>query len=175
MKILIIRFSSIGDIVLTTPVVRCVKTQLPDAEVHFLTKRAHRRIAKHNPYIDKHFYLRRSLSDTIKELRRYEYDYIIDLHNNLRSAFVKVLLTGKSYAVRKLNFEKWLLVNLRINWLPNTHLVDRYMETVSNLGVHNDGEGLDSFIARFFFSLYGFGAIATTVYYNEYARNYTQN
>ena len=146
MKILIIRFSSIGDIVLTTPVIRCVKTQLPEAEVHFLTKRVHRKVVKDNPYIDKQFYLRRSLTDTLKELRRYDYDYIIDLHHNLRSTFVKLMLKGKSYSVRKLNYEKWLLVNFKINRLPHLHLVDRYMETVRDLGVYNDGEGLDYFI-----------------------------
>jgi ADP-heptose:LPS heptosyltransferase len=53
MKFLIIRFSSIGDIVLTTPVVRCLKQQVPGAEVHYLTKENYRGLVSNNPYVDK--------------------------------------------------------------------------------------------------------------------------
>ncbi len=53
MKFLIIRFSSIGDIVLTTPVIRCLKKQVPDAEVHFLVNDSFSSVIEHNPYIDK--------------------------------------------------------------------------------------------------------------------------
>ena len=69
-KILIIRFSSIGDIVLTTPVFRCIKKQLPDAEVHFVTKQQYRIVTETNPYIDKFFYLADELTDLIKELKK---------------------------------------------------------------------------------------------------------
>ena len=68
MKVLIIRFSSIGDIVLTTPVPRCIKTQL-HAEVHFATKRQYHAILEHNPYIDKLFLLDDKLNDLIDQLR----------------------------------------------------------------------------------------------------------
>ena len=53
MKILIIRFSSIGDIVLTTPVLRCIKEQKPETEIHFLTKKAYINVIAENPYIDQ--------------------------------------------------------------------------------------------------------------------------
>ena len=53
MKFLIIRFSSIGDIVLTTPVVRCLKTQLPFSEIHYLVKPKFKTVMEPNPYIDK--------------------------------------------------------------------------------------------------------------------------
>jgi ADP-heptose:LPS heptosyltransferase len=54
-KILVIRFSSIGDIVLTTPIVRALKTQLPACEIHFITKKAFAGILEHNPNIDHLF------------------------------------------------------------------------------------------------------------------------
>ncbi len=146
MKILVIRFSSIGDIVLTTPVVRCLKKEFPESEIHFLTKRVYKSIVKENPYIDQFYYLRKSLSETITDLRRNEYDYIIDLHHNLRSTFVKRMLKGKSYSFHKLNIEKWLYVNFKINKLPMIHIVERYFDTVRHLGVRDDGEGLDFFI-----------------------------
>ena len=61
-KILLIRFSSIGDIVLTTPVVRCIKKQLPDVELHVLTKAAYHPIYAANPYINKVYSM---LSETL--------------------------------------------------------------------------------------------------------------
>lgn len=146
-KILIVRFSSIGDIVLTTPVIRCLKQQLPDAEVHFCTKKAFRSIIDHNPFIDKHHFLNESVWDLIRQLRAERYDYIIDLHNNIRSNLIKSALNVPSFTVHKLNLRKWLYVHWKINTLPNQHIVDRYMATVRRLGVTNDELGLDYFIA----------------------------
>jgi len=84
-KFLIIRFSSIGDIVLTTPVIRCLKQQVKGSIIHFATKQQFMPVIKANPYIDRILCLNNSLSDLIKELKAEKYDYIIDLHHNLRS------------------------------------------------------------------------------------------
>jgi ADP-heptose:LPS heptosyltransferase len=146
MKILVIRFSSIGDIVLTTPVVRCLKLQKPHAEVHYLTKSAFRSIIETNPYIDKFHFLEENLDEVIEELRKEKFDVIIDLHKNLRTLKVKKALNVQSYSYNKLNTQKWLLVNFKINFMPDQSIVERYMETVKPLGVHNDGKGLDYFI-----------------------------
>lgn len=146
MKILVIRFSSIGDIVLTSPVVRALKTQLMDSEIHYLTKRKYEGILTSNPYIDKLFLFDKDLNQIIGELRKEKYDYIVDLHNNLRTQIIKVSLTTKSLSFNKLNWEKWLLVNLKIDKLPSLHIVDRYLETVKSLGVKADALGLDYFI-----------------------------
>lgn len=146
-KILMIRFSSIGDIVLTTPVIRCVKKQLPGVQLHYLTKYAFRATVEHNPYIDKLFFWDKSKALLFHQLREEEYDVIIDLHHNLRSLRVKSALKGlPAYSFHKLNVEKWLLTAFKINRLPPLHIVDRYMATVAALGVVNDGAGLDYFI-----------------------------
>lgn len=146
MKVLIVRFSSIGDIVLTTPVIRCLKKQIENIEIHFLTKNYFYSVIENNPYIDKIYTINSEIKTIIPQLKEEEYDYIIDLHNNLRTNIVKNKLKTKSYSVNKLNFKKWLLVNLKINIMPKIHIVDRYMQTVAKLGVVNDGEGLDYFI-----------------------------
>lgn len=146
-KFLILRFSSIGDIVLTSPVIRCLKEQVPGAEVHFLTKRAFAPVLAHNPYLDKHYLLDDRDELPIAELRAEGYDALIDLHHNLRSLRVKSALRVKSHSFRKLNMEKWLRVNLKIDRLPRIHIVDRYLETVASYGVRNDGKGLDYFIS----------------------------
>jgi ADP-heptose:LPS heptosyltransferase len=147
MKILIIRFSSIGDIVLTTPVIRCLKHQT-GAEIHYLTKKSFENILSSNPHIDRVFTIEKKVSEVIKTLKSMNYDYVIDLHKNFRSLQVKAALKAKSYSFDKLNVEKWLMVKLKINILPPKHIVDRYLETVSPLGVKNDGQGLDYFIPQ---------------------------
>lgn len=148
MKILIIRFSSIGDIVLTTPVIRCVKQQLNNVEVHYLTKKSFESILNSNPYVDKLHLLEGKLSKTITELKAEKFDYILDLHNNIRTRLIKLQLGVKSKSFDKLNLKKFLLVNFKINTLPSLHIVDRYLETASFLGVKNDGKGLDYFFKK---------------------------
>lgn len=145
-KILILRFSSIGDIVLTTPVVRALKRQLPNAEIHYCTKKSFRSILEYNPYIDKVHSLGESLNELISELKTEEFDFVVDLHNNLRTRIIKARLGRPSGTFDKLNFRKWLLVNLKYNAMPNVHIVERYLEAAKKLGITNDGEGLDYFI-----------------------------
>ena len=145
-KFLIIRFSSIGDIVLTTPVVRCLKQQYPNAEVHYATKKAYKTLLENNPYIDKIYTLEKNLNDLVKQLKSEDYDYIIDLHNNLRTSIIKFRLGVKSFSFDKLNFQKWIFVKFKKNIMPNVHIVDRYLKTVESLGVKNDNQGLDYFI-----------------------------
>jgi len=147
-KFLILRFSSIGDIVLTTPVIRCLKQQVKDAEVHYALKNNFADVLAHNPYVDKKFFLENNLSALIAELKKEKYDYVIDLHHNQRTFLIKRRLGVKSFSFNKLNFKKWLLVNFKINRLPDISIVDRYMETVKSFGVKNDGRGLDYFISK---------------------------
>jgi ADP-heptose:LPS heptosyltransferase len=146
MKFLIIRFSSIGDIVLTTPVVRCLKTQVVTAEVHYLTRQSFAPIFTANPYIDKMHYLHNDFPRVIEQLQQEDFDYVIDLHHNIRSLKVKRGLGKQAFPFNKLNIQKWLLTAAKINTLPDAHIVDRYMQTVSAFGVKNDGRGLDYFI-----------------------------
>lgn len=141
-----IRFSSIGDIVLTTPVVRCLKQKYPQAEVHYLTKVAYGPMLTSNPYIDRLFYLNDDLAEVTEQLRKEKYDHVVDLHNNIRTMRVKKALKVKSYAFPKLNFKKWLLVNLKMDVMPDKSIVERYFEAVRPLEVYNDGKGLDYFL-----------------------------
>ena len=149
MKFLIIRFSSIGDIVLTTPVIRCLKKQVPNAEVHFLTKEAYRGLVAYNPYIDKIQVLSSSWDLMMHQLQYEAYDYVIDLHHNLRTLRIKkALTTAKSFSFDKLNIHKWLLTAFKINRLPDIHIVDRYLATLKDFNVVNDGQGLDFFMSE---------------------------
>jgi ADP-heptose:LPS heptosyltransferase len=145
-KILVIRFSSIGDIILTTPVVRCVAKQLPGTEIHYLTKKDFAPILAKNPYINKVIAFEGSLRQLIPILRAEHYTHIVDLHKSLRSFFILVRMFKSFSTFRKLTFRKWLLVTFRINIMPEIHIVGRYLGAVKHMGVSDDGKGLDFFI-----------------------------
>lgn len=147
-KFLIIRLSSIGDVVLTTPVIRCLKEQVKESEIHFLIKKQFLPVISANPFIDKIHCLDNSLSSVIKIIKEENYDYIIDLHNNIRSYIIKFRMGIKAFTVNKINLRKWLIVNFKINLLPDIHMVDRYMQTVHFFGVQTDGKGLDYYISQ---------------------------
>jgi heptosyltransferase-2 len=148
MKFLIIRFSSIGDVVLTTPVIRCLKTQVNNASVHFLIKPQFKTVIYQNPYLDKIHELNDDWTEMINELKAEKFDYIIDLHHNLRTLRVKKDLNIPSVSFNKLNFRKLVFVKLKWNVMPQIHIIDRYMETVKQFGVYNDGAGMDYFIPK---------------------------
>jgi heptosyltransferase-2 len=146
-KILIIRFSSIGDIVLITPVLRAIKEQFDGAtEVHVLTKRSYATVLDANPNITKLHTIEKTVQEVMSQLKGEQYDYIIDLHNNIRSRVVKKTLKSLSFTVKKYNIQKWLWVNFGINRMPQNHIVDRYLETLKDCGVKPDEGGLEYYI-----------------------------
>jgi len=147
-KILVIRFSSIGDIVLTTPVIRCLKNQLQEVEIHVLTKKKFSNLYKTNPYINKVYEFDDSLKRNIEELKIEHYDYVVDLQKNKRSVRVTRALGRLHASFPKLNFRKFLLSTFKINIMPDIHIVDRYFKAVEKLGVKNDYQGLDFFISE---------------------------
>ncbi len=146
MKFLVIRFSSIGDIVLASPVLRCLKKQVATSEVHFLTRTSFKAVTEGNPYVDRFFYFDRDIHAVIEELKQQDYDYVIDLHNNFRSNQVKKALGKTSHTIDKLNFKKFLLTRLHIDRMPGRHITLRSLDTVAPFGVKDDGGGLDYFI-----------------------------
>lgn len=146
-KVLIVRFSSIGDVVLTTPVLRCVHEQL-GAEVHFLTKATYAPLVAHNPHVYKVHQLEHSLRALLPQLRREQFDVVVDLHKNWRSHQVRWVLRKPVLSFDKLNFQKWLLVNFKWDLLPRKHLVQRYQAAVAPLGVRDDQYGLEIFLPQ---------------------------
>lgn len=148
-KFLIIRFSSIGDIILTTPVIRCLKKKYPDCEIHYLTKKTFSGIVEANPNVTKVHRLKNDFKETIWQLKNEKFDHIIDLHHNLRTMRIKKALKKIPFhSFNKLNMQKWIYTNFKMSLMPHKHVVDRYMETVESLGVVNDGAGLEYFIPQ---------------------------
>lgn len=149
MKVLVIRLSSIGDIVLTTPILRAIKEQLPDTELHFLTKKANEQVVACNPHLDKvHIYDSQNKKFLFKALQAEKFDAVIDLQKNYRSKQVVHTLKVVSSSFNKLNFLKWMCVRMKLNFLPDVHIVERYFDAVLDLGVLNDQKGLEFFIPK---------------------------
>ncbi|MES2690501.1 MAG: glycosyltransferase family 9 protein, partial [Bacteroidota bacterium] len=123
-----------------------MKKQLPGAEIHYLTKPAYQNILEHNPYIDRIHVLDKPLLRKLAELKAMGFDFIIDLHNNLRTRVIKSGMDVPAFSFEKLNIEKSLLVQFKVDMLPDLHIVDRYMQTLSAFAIKNDGEGLDYFL-----------------------------
>jgi ADP-heptose:LPS heptosyltransferase len=145
-KFLIIRLSSIGDIVLTSPLVRCLKKQVENAEIHFVTKSKYSDLLAGNPYIYKIHFLNDHFGELLKELKSEKADYIIDLHQNFRSLWIKRYLGISSFSFNKLNLKKWIRIRFGIDLLPAQHVVERYFRTISSFHVVPDDKGLDYFI-----------------------------
>jgi ADP-heptose:LPS heptosyltransferase len=144
-KVLVIRFSSIGDIVLTTPLIRCLKAQT-GVEIHFLVKKQYRQILEPNPSISRVWIYDDNFAAVLPQLKAENFDHILDLHKNYRSLYVKMMLRKPSTSFPKLNMKKWLLVNLKKDLLPDIHIADRYFAAARSWGITNDGKGLDYFL-----------------------------
>ena len=145
MKILIIRLSSLGDIVLTTPVIRWLKEQ-QEAEIHYFTKSIYKSILEHHPYISTIHVLKSELSPSIKALKKENFDLIIDLHKNIRSRRVVNALHKLSLSYNKLSFQKWLYLKFDINYLHKSQVTERFLKGLSSLGIKDDGKGLDFYL-----------------------------
>ncbi|RYG23039.1 MAG: glycosyltransferase family 9 protein, partial [Chitinophagaceae bacterium] len=136
------------DIVLASPVFRCVKKQLPDAVVHLATKESFKMVTASNPYIDAFHYYNNDLAAFIKELKDEDFDYVIDLHNNIRSTRIRKALKKKTFVIDKQNIKKFFLTEYSAKFLKIRHITERSLDTVAKLGVSNDGLGLDYFVAK---------------------------
>lgn len=141
MKILVVRFSSIGDIVLTTPILRVLAQN--GHEVHFLTKKNYSQVLEGNPHITKIHFLRDDWNLMLDSLRKERFYHIVDLHRNLRSARLKIQLGIRHSTFSKINWQKWLAVHIHEKFLPEVHIVDRYFQALKPLSLEKDGLGLE--------------------------------
>jgi heptosyltransferase-2 len=145
-RIIIIRLSSLGDILLTTPLIRSIKKQYENIKIDFLLREEYKDTLSYNPYINKlYFYQRNDNSKVFESLSSSKYDLCIDLQNNLRSAKVVSLLNCSNVKFQKHTIDKFLLVNFKINRLRDLPSIPvRYASSLK--GFQLDDEGLDLFL-----------------------------
>lgn len=144
-RLLIIRLSSLGDILLTTPVVRSIKKQHPSIEIDFLIRKEYKDTLSYNPYISNLFFYeneKEKLKPLTAKLMERKYDLVADLQNNLRSRSMISFLNRPAIRFKKHNLDKFLLVNCKINRLKEcTPITTRYAQVFDNLRL--DDEGLE--------------------------------
>ena len=146
LKILCIRLSAIGDVVVCTPVFRALTQQL-NAEVHVLTKPTPAQMLESSPHVHKIIHWQKD--GLIAQLKAEGYDLVVDLHCNLRSHTLRLALGVPSLGYRKRNLAKRLLSN-GIDWLGGEHILDRYFKALAPLGIQYDLAGLDYFAEKDF-------------------------
>lgn len=142
--------SSIGDIVLTTPLIRSFKKKFPGSSLDFVVRKEFAELLRHNPHIDTlHEFDTKTgiagLRSLANRLRHAGYDLVIDAHDNLRSRFIRRRCKGrKTVRIRKRIIPRFFLIQCKWNlYRDHVHVVDRYIEPVEFLGVSNDNEGLE--------------------------------
>jgi heptosyltransferase-2 len=151
MKILIIRLSSIGDILLSTAFIRQTRQAFPEAEINFIIKKRFSDLIRFNPHIDNIFEYddekQTRPSEFVKLFKSIEYDYIFDLHNNLRSIYIRNKINAKNrFYIRKDKFAQTALVQFK--WHLYTKLKsipERYSDVGLKAGIADDGKGLEIF------------------------------
>jgi ADP-heptose:LPS heptosyltransferase len=146
LKALVICGASISDVVFATPVIRALKVQLDDVEVHVLVETSAAFILDENPYVDQIHFFNPSFWESRKRLGVEKFEFVVNLREDWFARLLSFFIGKKTYSLKSLWWKKWLMVNLKIEQLPNTHLVSRMMDTVEDLQVKQDELGLDYFI-----------------------------
>ncbi|MFM8472461.1 MAG: glycosyltransferase family 9 protein, partial [Candidatus Kapaibacterium sp.] len=148
-SVLVIRLSSLGDVVLATPIVRAVRTRFPDARIDVAVAREYAGVWHGNRNVTtvRELDNRRSAAHGLRRdalpgsLPRY--DVVIDLQNNLRSSVLRLRLGARRYVVSSMRKEKRALVGHSSQARALPHVVERYFRAVAPLGVQDDGKGLE--------------------------------
>lgn len=153
-KTLIIRLSSIGDVILATPLARILREKLPSAQVDFLVKREYAPLVRHNPHLSSVIELDTQsgfehLRGLRKRIRQEHYDLIIDVQGNLRSVFLRTGSSENLVSVNKRKLARFLLINFKWNVYRSAPAVCvRYLETLRRFPLFDDGKGLEVFIPK---------------------------
>ncbi len=143
-RFLVIRLSSLGDVILTTPFLRALRRRFPEAEIHFLTKTAYAGLVETHPAVDLVLPFdpteRRALAQEGKRLRTNRYDIIFDLHKNLRSIpLSRMAKPCRIFQIGKATLRRRLLIGLKIDLLKErSDMPAVYIESGEKLGLADD-------------------------------------
>ncbi len=153
-KILIIRFSSIGDIVLATPLIHVLHASFPSSKIDFIVRKEYSELICNNKNLNSIFEFDSKagfsrLLELKNQLRAERYDLVIDIHNSLRSRYLRWMLGANNVVViNKRVFTRTMLIRLKKNFYRGViSVADRYIEPVRKYGIENDGKGLELYIS----------------------------
>ncbi|MBI3005335.1 MAG: lipopolysaccharide heptosyltransferase II [Ignavibacteriales bacterium] len=149
-KTLVIRFSSVGDIVLSTPLLRVLRKRFPEGQVDYVTRKEYAELVRsnHNLNVTYEYDAATGFAGLRKLKQRIvaeKYDLIVDIHDSLRSKYLRSFRAGtETVAINKRKFERYMLVQRKENLYKEVvSVADRYIEPLLRFGVENDGNGLE--------------------------------
>ena len=143
LKVLIIRLSSLGDIILTAPVIEAIRTRYPEAEIDTVVKQEYFGIAEQLPGLNFiHALKKDAMNETLSAIARENYDLVLDLHGNFRSRKITSATKAKYARVNKRGIRRWLMVKTKRNWMMGQpDVIGRYFEAAARvLDVKDQGE-----------------------------------
>jgi ADP-heptose:LPS heptosyltransferase len=146
LKVLVICATAIEDVLFATPAIRALKVRLDDVELHALVELSSAFLLDDNPYVDRVHNFDTSVWNNYKRLKDEKFDLIVNLRSGLYAGLLTRLLGAKTYSLESLRWKEWLMINFKIDQLPNVHLVTRMMDVVEPLNIKTDELGLDYFI-----------------------------
>ncbi|MGH7589987.1 MAG: lipopolysaccharide heptosyltransferase II [Gemmatimonadales bacterium] len=148
-RILAVRLSSIGDVILITPLLRAIRARHPKAHLAVLTKRALVPLLQDDPRVDEVLALEagESLASIAKRLRRERFTHCLDLHGSLRSRALRLMVPGRWRGYDKRAVARWALIHLHRDWYGDqVPTPERYFEAARDLDVHPDGGPPEVFV-----------------------------
>lgn len=152
-KTLIIRFSSIGDIVLASPLLRVLRKKFPSSQIDFVTRKEYADLIRYNPNIN--FTLEfdatqgfRALRYLKEKIRREQYDLVLDIHNSIRSRYLRCMVGADDVmTINKRVIARMILVAFKKNYYRDiVSVADRYIESLQKHNIENDMKGLELYI-----------------------------
>ena len=153
-KILVVRFSSIGDVLLTTPVLRAIKTRWPESHLALLTRDRFAPVVEGNPHVDEIIRLggaadTEALHDLIEDELAGPWDLLVDLHGSIRSRLVwRNVAAGQKIRYSNLRLNRWLLIWCRVDFYgPEPPSVpEKYAKCLEKFGVRLDKRPCEIFL-----------------------------
>lgn len=146
MKVLVVSFASRADLLFATPLFRALKTLQGDTEVHVCTQRGVDCVLEASPFVDVRHTFETSPWELQTLLKAVQFDAVVDLGVHWRHRFFLRSIGPPVYRAQQLALQRWLMVNLKVNKLPNKHVAARFLDAAAPLGVQADDLGLDCFI-----------------------------
>ena len=149
-NVLAVRFSSIGDVLLTTPLLRAIRRRHPASRITVLTKLGNAPLLSYNPHVSQVIGIPsdRSVTDIAAELRTHRYTDLLDLHDNLRSRLLRLLVPGRWRTYPKHRVARAALIHAKRNWYRDQRpTAERYFDAARDLEVTPDGKPPDFFLS----------------------------
>jgi lipopolysaccharide heptosyltransferase II len=151
-KILILRFSSLGDIIMTTAMIRAVRKAFPTAKIDMVVRADFLDLIRNNPHLDEKIALGRGegirgLFELVKRINRERYDLIYDAHRSLRTRLIMPFLrAGRKRYFNKHYLRRALQLTFKLRLMTSVRFLEKFIEPLDDLGVCYDGEGPEMFL-----------------------------